>query len=100
MDPRSTLPEPLHSDILLLTAALRAALVLPVPQRKLLSLLLPCKIGPLPPLWSGESLPPPRHNRADLPILRLKVLNPLYVQDEHGKYTDEILKIFNYKKEE
>ena len=30
----------------------------------------------------------------------LKVLNPLYVQDEHGKYTDEILKIFNYKKDE
>ncbi len=30
----------------------------------------------------------------------LKVLNPLYVQTEDGKYTEEILKIFNYKKEE
>lgn len=30
----------------------------------------------------------------------LKVLNPMYVQDEFGNYTEEILKIFNYKKEE
>ncbi len=28
----------------------------------------------------------------------LKVLPPMYVEDEEGKYTEEILKIFNYKK--
>ena len=28
----------------------------------------------------------------------LKILNPLYVMDEEGKYTEEVLKIFNYKK--
>lgn len=30
----------------------------------------------------------------------LKVLPPMYVEDEDGNYTDEILKIFNYKKGE
>lgn len=28
----------------------------------------------------------------------LKVLNPLYVENANGEYTEEILKIFNYKK--
>lgn len=28
----------------------------------------------------------------------LKILEPLYVEDEKGNYTEEILKIFNYKK--
>lgn len=28
----------------------------------------------------------------------LKILNPMYVMDEQGNYTEEILKIFNYKK--
>lgn len=30
----------------------------------------------------------------------LKILPPLYVYNEENKYTDEILKIFNYKKED
>ena len=30
----------------------------------------------------------------------LQVLPPLYVETEDGQYTEEILKIFNYKKEE
>ncbi len=30
----------------------------------------------------------------------LKILPPLYVYDENNQYTEEILKIFNYKKEE
>ena len=30
----------------------------------------------------------------------LKVLNPLYVENANGTYTEEILKIFNYKKDE
>lgn len=30
----------------------------------------------------------------------LKILSPLYVQNKNGTYTKEILKIFNYKKEE
>ena len=30
----------------------------------------------------------------------LKILEPLYVEDEKGNYTEEILKIFNYKKED
>lgn len=29
----------------------------------------------------------------------LTILNPLYVNDEHGNYTEEILKIYNYKKD-
>ena len=30
----------------------------------------------------------------------LKILPPLYVNNEDGSYTEEILKIFNYKKGE
>lgn len=30
----------------------------------------------------------------------LKILKPLYVYDEENQYTDEILQIFNYKKDD